>query len=357
MEYNEVSLKVMEMLLDPLDSNTLRNLYVKAPRKSIGALPKKIPKKIREKAIHDLTTKKNMQYLLGRLDAICGFYNSDSGRKNINGNFSYLQFEKLCLSLDANASVILLHILQENGYSGINNFFSGDLKKIEKIRYFWLKIDWKNGNPTGKNIKLDVTEQDKYKKQLESQKNKNLLLSSKLKKEQNKFVIDLNNQKNKYLAKIKQEQKKYIENNEQKNKRIDELLELLNEKKEKYNVLQKKIDEQKITVNSLKTRIENKNNLMKQVLQEKNFPIKIIVAKKSNNYVKGSGYIYISPTSLDDIIDTITVLDAEYLYLFQETTTPKMQYQVKKRLLEQKHDTKLRIISMIDLQGKGENIL
>ena len=324
MECSIFAIRLAEMLLMPIDSQTLGKLYEKAPKKKMPSVIK-IPDSIRIKIIKNLLDRGNSTYTFsqiysGRLDH---FYNA-SKRDRETSIVSYDELYKMLEQHDIKAGVTLLTLFRDNDNRAIELFFSNKIDNVENLYENWKKINWST------NIRQSQIQENTIENQLKHEIVKLTKSNTKLKEKslqaQKKHENEIDQMMNMFHQRLIQ----------QSNLNTKDQINVVEQVKVEYNktniklVSEHKAEIEKLNNKSMKLEQQLSNELkiaqnyrsMLKVIGAAHFENLTLVASQASSKHMNNDYLYIGvPDSVDRIMEWVHLMKPSRLILIQEITT------------------------------------
>ncbi len=318
---------IVKMLLKPIDLETFRTIYIKAPQKKLASIPKKISVRLKNKLINDLLEEKNISYTLtqiknGRLDKFYHFKDQDMN------DYKLTKFKELITKHDPTAAYVLLGLIKLNDIKSIEYFFKNEITIFKELESNWDKISW-NFNvstriPTLENKKVEIDgklsiENRKLEKELVKAKKANTKLKDKLNllnKDKGKSEDALRKEFKQKIKKIKKEHANILS------------AERKNFEKEKQKFIDEKKRLLKMDSNDcakLTQKLQLKSNELSKAqrilsLVKRNTPHTLtLVTLNTTKGLQTNGYIYMgAPNSVNEMVEWIDILVPKECILVQE---------------------------------------
>lgn len=357
MGYTLFTVRLAEMLLISVDSQTLGRLYEKAPKKKMPIIAKQIPDRIRAKTINNLLDRGNLTYTIsqindGRLDR---FYRYEGD--NNTETASYKSLQELMARHDTNAGQVLLGLIKKQDDKAIEAFFESDINNIELLHEDWAKIDWATNKETPVNSSAE--------RQLTADKSKMIKANAKLKEKLNQAETERKQSKEAHKEEIDKLTKQFQQQLSLQKKNASEALnEALNElrnksKSEQANVeiiskketetLKLRIEKLESALSQESARVHRYHSILRDIASVNSGKFTIVASEPFTISVP-TDYVFIGKTSsVEELKEWVRLLKPAKLVLIQEITPRNEWLTLMKTIQKEELSTKVVFISKYEL--------
>lgn len=353
------TIRLAEMLLIPVDSQTLGRLYEKAPKKKLPSIARKIPDRIRMKTIANLLDRWNLTYTItqiseGRLDRFYHYVADDKTNAS-----SYTELQQLLKNHDMRAGNTFLTLIKRQDNKALEDFFENEISNVTELHDDWDKIDWSTNEERADSQK-NISEH-----QLASDMAKMIKANAKLKEKLDQagaeilrlnqaHKIEIDSMTDNFQEQLKQQKQSEDEN------RFQALAEIREKDiKEKKNIISKnknEIDSLTTSVNDIKIRLSQESSranryrtILKEIIDKQSDEL-IIVAYEPILLSPPAEYVFVgAPESVEQLAELVRLLKPSKLILIQEITPRNEWLTLMTKIREDGFSTKVVINSKYEL--------